>query len=149
MKKILILIAISAVTATLFFSCSTVPAEVDMAMKEEMFFKNAQEAMDQNRYNVALYYYEVYLVRYPENHHKTIGAEYERALIYYKMKDYEYSKALFEQVLDNYENSPFAVMYPERYRILSEKILALIDEELNPRSKKDKEAETGTETEES
>ncbi len=114
-------------------SCSTVPAEMDSVMKEEVFFKNAQGAMDENQYNVALYYYEVYLVRYPENHNKTIAAEYERALIYYKTKDYEYSQSLFTQILDKYESSPFAMMYPERYKILSEKILAQIDETLNPK----------------
>ncbi|MBN2658220.1 MAG: hypothetical protein JXR86_14265 [Spirochaetales bacterium] len=132
MKRNLILIVISAFAASVFFSCASVPAEIDRQMTEEMFFKNAQEAMDQNHYNVALYYYEVYLVRYPENHHKTIGAEYERALIYYKMKDYDYSKVLFQQVLDKYESSPFAVMYPERYKVLSRKILDKIDEIQNP-----------------
>lgn len=113
-------------------SCSTVPAKIDDSMTEEMFFKNAQNAMDEDKYNVALYYYEVYLVRYPENHAKVIAAEYERALIYYKMKDYNYSQTLFTQVLDKYENSPFAVLYPERYKILSNKILLQIDKKLNP-----------------
>jgi len=140
MKRNLTLLAILAVTASLFLSCASVPTEIDQDMKEEMFFKNAQEAMDMNRYNVALYYYEVYLVRYPENHHKTIGAEYERALIYFKMKEYDYSKALFLQVLDKYETSPFAIMYPERYEILSRKILGKIEEIQNP-PKKDKEAQ--------
>jgi len=141
MKRNLTLFAILAVTASVFLSCASVPAEIDQDMKEEMFFKNAQEAMDQNKYNVALYYYEVYLVRYPENHHKTIGAEYERALIYFKMKEFDYSKTLFLQVLDKYENSPFAIMYPERYEILSRKILEKIEEIQNP-PKKNKETET-------
>lgn len=132
MKKKLALITISIVLTALFLSCTSVPAEMDQDMKEEMFFKNAQEAMDLNRQHLALYYYEVYLVRYPENHHKTIAAEYERALIYYKMKEYDYSRSLFEEVLDKYENSPFAVMYPERYKILSGKILDRIEEKLNP-----------------
>ena len=130
-KRIMVLVP----SVLLFVSCATVPAEIDNNLKEEHFFKNAQDAMDANKYNMALYYYEVYLVRYPENHNKTIAAEYERALIYYKTKDFEYSKALFGQILDKYENSPFAVMYPERYKVLSEKLLVLIDEELNPKKK--------------
>ncbi|MBB6481111.1 tetratricopeptide repeat protein [Spirochaeta isovalerica] len=145
MKRNLILFAILAAAASLFISCASVPAEIDPDMNEEMFFKNAQEAMDQNYYNLALYYYEVYLVRYPENHHKTIGAEYERALIYYKMKEYDYSKALFELILDKYENSPFAVMYPERYKILSRKILDKIDEIQNPPKKSQEEKTSETE----
>ena len=137
MKKLIYRLV--ALPALLLFlnSCTSVPNEVAIELKEEIFFKNAQDAMDENHYNLALYYYEVYLVRYPEIHNKTIAAEYERALIYYKKKEYEYSKSLFEQVLDKYETSPFAAMYPERYRILSEKILALIDEKQNPKTKKD------------
>ena len=79
MKRNIAFIVLLAGLASLFFSCSTVPAQINPDIKEEMFFKNAQEAMDENRYNVALYYYEVYLVRYPENHQKTIGAEYEKS----------------------------------------------------------------------
>ena len=135
MNKIKCSLVLLPVLVLLLNSCASVPAEIDASYHEEVFFKNAQEAMDANQYNVALYYYEVYLVRYPENHDKTIAAEYEKALIYYKTKDYDYSKALFEQVLDRYENSPFAIMFPERYKILSEKILLQIDEKLNPKKK--------------
>lgn len=141
-KKIYLLILPMALILSLF-SCASVPTELDSNMQEEMFFKNAQEAMDQNQYNLALYYYEVYLVRYPENHQKTIGAEYERAFIYYKMKDYDYSKLLFNRILDEYDNSPFAVMFPERFKILSQKILDIIDEIQNPKKdKKDKAADS-------
>lgn len=138
MKKMKCSLALLPLLLLFLTSCSTVPITMDETMKEELFFKNAQAAMDENQNNVALYYYEVYLVRYPENHNKTIAAEYERALIYYKTKDYAYSKALFDQILDKYETSPFAMMYPERYKILSEKILVQIDEKLNP-PKKNKE----------
>jgi len=137
MRKIKCSLLLLPFLVLLLNSCASVPTEIDESFKEEVFFKNAQEAMDSNQYNVALYYYEVYLVRYPENHDKTIAAEYEKALIYYKTKDYEYSKALFEQVLERYESSPFAIMFPERYKILSEKILLQIEDKLNPK-KKDK-----------
>ena len=122
-------------------SCSTVPSQIDNSLTEELFFKNAQAAMELNQYNVALYYYEVYLVRYPENHNKTIAAEYEKALIYYKTRDYKYSKDLFLQILDKYENSPFALLYQERYKILSEKILLQIEEKLNPKKKSEENTE--------
>ncbi|MDA3810361.1 MAG: hypothetical protein PF518_08535 [Spirochaetaceae bacterium] len=141
MKKINYSLVLLPLLLLFLFSCSSVPTEIDNSIKEELFFKNAQEAMDNNQYNVALYYYEVYLVRYPENHAKVIAAEYERALIYYKTKDYEYSDSLFKQVLKQYESSPFAMTFPERYKILSEKILLQIDQKLNP-PKKNKEKQT-------
>lgn len=142
MKKMKCSLILLPVMLLSLASCSTVPAVMDSEMKEEVFFKNAQAAMDENQYNVALYYYEVYLVRYPENHNKTIAAEYERAMIYYKTKDYEYSRSLFNQILDKYETSPFAIMYPERYKILSEKILGIIDERLNPKVKSEEKEES-------
>ena len=59
----------------------------------------------------------------------------KKAFIYYKMKEYKYSRDLFEGVLDQFDNSPFAAMYPERYKILSVKMLEKIDQELNPKKK--------------
>lgn len=138
MKKNIYLLILSLALFMPLFSCKTVPVKLEPNMEEEIFFKNAQEAMDQNNYTLALYYYDVYLVRYPENHQKTIGAEYERAFIYYKMKDYDYSKKLFNQILDEYDNSPFAVMFPERFKILSQKVLEKIDDIQNPQKNKDK-----------
>ncbi len=131
MKKIKSGLLLLPFMLLLLVSCVSAPDKIDSNLPEELFFKTAQDAMDLNQYRVALYYYEVYLVRYPENHRKTIAAEYERAFIYYKTKDYEYSKSLFTQILDKYENGSFAIMYHDRYRILSEKILYLIGKELN------------------
>ena len=135
MKKIKSSLALLPMLLLILGSCASAPAQIKSDMSEEQFFKTAQEAMDFNQYRVALYYYEVYLVRYPEKHEKTIAAEYERAFIYYKTKDFEYSKVLFNQILYKYKNSPFAIMYPDRYRILSEKILILIDEKTDGKNK--------------
>ncbi len=127
MKKIKENMILLPILLLILGSCSSAPDQIDSDLPEEVFFKTAQDAMDEDKYNVALYYYEVYLVRYPELHDRTIAAEYERAFIYYKMKDLSYSKNLFLQILDKYESSPFSAQYPERYRILSEKVLEKID----------------------
>ncbi|MCP4163361.1 MAG: hypothetical protein GY760_25150 [Deltaproteobacteria bacterium] len=136
MKRITTKLAFLSLFILFLSSCASAPDKIDYELSEEAFFKSAQKAMDLNQYRLAIYYYEVYLVRYPENHQKTIAAEYERAFIFYKTKDYEYSKVLFNQILDKFENSPFTVLYPERYKTLSETLIGIIDEKTKGKKKK-------------
>ena len=111
-----------------FLSCKSMPTEVDQAWSEENFFIAAQEASDLSNYKAALFYYEVFLVRYPENHTKGIAAEYERAFIYYKLNKYKKAESLFNDIIDKYETSPNAMYYEERYRILTNIVLDRINE---------------------
>ena len=135
MKKITCYNVLGPLILFIVTSCASVPSQIDSNLTEKLFFKQAQLAMELDQYNLALYYYEVYLVRYPENHSKVIAAEYEKAMIYYKQKNLKYSKVLFLQILDKYTDGPFAILYPERYKILSEKLLTIIDEKLLPGKK--------------
>jgi len=111
-------------------SCATGMKVVEEDWNEEMFFKSAQEAFDEDDLDRALFYYEVFLVRYPSNRQKSVAAEYEIAYIYYKWEEYGKSKDLFQQILDKYENDPFAYMYPRAYKVLSEKVMEKIDQQL-------------------
>ena len=104
----------------LLFSCATMPQTINPEWSGDILFKNAQEAMDNNNLKTALFYYEVFLVRYPENFQKSIAAEYERSFIQYKMKKYDEAEEGFRSILDKYKNSPFAMMYPSRFKTLSE-----------------------------
>ena len=112
-SSILILIVILA-------SCSTSRERINPEWTESMFFKNAQQAMDESRYDTALYYYEVFLIRYPENHQKVIAAEYERAYIQYKKRQFDEAEAGFGEIIRKYDESPYAMLYHPRFRYLSE-----------------------------
>lgn len=112
---------------TLFFSCRTVPKEVSQEWEGEDFFVMAQEASDDSAYNVSEYYYQVYIVRYPENHTKIVAAEYEVALIAFKKKKYNDAKFQMEAILEKYKSSPYVAYYDPRYKILAEKIIKKID----------------------
>ena len=105
-------------------SCQTTPQRVDPEWTEDQFFKSAQDAIDEGELETALFYYEVFLVRYPEDHAKGIAAEYERALIHKKLGAEDLAVSEFEQILDKYKNSSYVILYPPRYKILSEKVLA-------------------------
>lgn len=101
-------------------SCASTQERLNPQWTEDVFFKNAQEAMDENRYKTAIYYYEVFLVRYPENHQRVIAAEYERAFINYKMGDYKEATRGYEEIILKYDESPYAMLYHPRFRQLSE-----------------------------
>ena len=118
MSRRLTTILIIAAAAILLVSCAGTRDQISSEWSEEMFFKNAQEAMDENRYKTALYYYEVFLVRYPENRQRVIAAEYERAFIHYKMGDWDTAKAGYEAILRKYDESPYAMLYHPRFREL-------------------------------
>ncbi|MDC7235486.1 MAG: hypothetical protein PQJ58_19815 [Spirochaetales bacterium] len=122
--------------ALLSMSCESVPSSVNQGWSEEMFFKQAQQAVDNNQLATALFYYEVFLIRFPENHAKVIAAEYERAILHKKLGAEDLAVQGLKKVLDNYENSSYVILYPPRYKVLAEKVLAELEgrpaEEVDP-----------------
>jgi len=109
---------------------------VDNEWSEEMFFKQAQDAIDNSRPETALFYYEVFLVRYPEDHARVIAAEYERAILHKKLGAEDLAIQELKKVLYKYENSSYVILYPPRYKVLAEKVLAKLEgrpmEEVDP-----------------
>lgn len=102
------------------FSCASKAERVGPQWTEEMFFKQAQLAMDEYRYKKALYYYEVFLMRYPENHRLSIAAEYEKAFINYKMGNYAIASGAYHAIIRKYDESPYAMLYHPRFKRLCE-----------------------------
>lgn len=113
---------------TLFFSCKSIPKQVSQEWEDEDFFVMAQEASDDSAYHVSEYFYQVYIVRYPENHAKIVAAEYEVALIAFKSKKYKNAEFQMKAILEKYRSSPYVAYYDPRYKILAKKILEKIEE---------------------
>ncbi|MFP4329667.1 MAG: hypothetical protein ACLFP6_03005 [Spirochaetaceae bacterium] len=122
------LLAIAAFFAlmTMLVACQTTPPEVPEDLSQAEFFQRAQDAADENRWTVALHYYETFIERYPEDEQNVIAAEYEIAFIHYKMEEYETSKTLFEDILATYEADEDETL-PQWPRILSEKLLDTVN----------------------
>jgi outer membrane protein assembly factor BamD (BamD/ComL family) len=129
MRKIILTLTAILLTLIALNSCATYSTELDEEWSEEYFFKTAQQAFDRGSLSESLFYYEVYLLRYPQNHTKDIAAEYERAYILYKQKKINQSELFFNTILEKYETSPYAYLYPQAYKVLSEKVLAQIEED--------------------
>jgi len=111
----------------LFMSCESVPQSVDQTWTEEMFFKQAQEAVDNDLLSTALFYYEVFLVRFPEDHAKVIAAEYETAILHKKLGAEDLAITGLKKVIEKYETSTYVILYPPRYKVLAEKVLAELE----------------------
>ncbi len=138
MQKIIQNTILLILLSLLALSCQTTPQSVDPEWTEDQFFKSAQDAIDEGDLETALFYYEVFLIRYPEDHAKGIAAEYERALIHKKLGQEELAIREFEEILDKYENSTYVILFPPRYQILSEKVLTVLKGEPLPEVDMDK-----------
>ncbi len=117
---------------SLLLSCESVPRSVDQGWEGERFFKEANAALDANKLQTALYYYEVFLVRYPEDHSQAIAAEYARALTYSKLGETERAKYELEKILAKYESDPYLAFYPPQYKVLAKNVLTQLKGEKLP-----------------
>lgn len=114
---------------TLLAGCAGVPKEVPEGLQPEEYFKYAQSSVvDWGNYKRALHYYEEFIKDFPDMKSKIIEAEYEIAFIYYKQENYYESEKRFKAILEKHKSGDSA-FYPEWTRLLSEKILAKIEEE--------------------
>ena len=114
-------------------ACRTVPAPEDIpdGLSQAEMFQRAQEAVDEENWDAALVYYETFLDRFPEDHANRAAAKYEVAFIYYRQGNLTTAEELFDAVLADYENPDIADQLPEWPRILSAKLLGMIEEEQN------------------
>ena len=131
----LILVAVS-VSALLF--CSSVPEEIEEGLTPLEYFQRAQEASDSGRYQLSMAYYEKFQEQYPDEQDRNLWAEYEIALLYFKMGKNRIALGRFDALLDKYEQGDPGL--PEGPRILAEKVKARILEQLPPEEESSSEA---------
>ena len=123
----LILIAAS-VSALLF--CSSVPEQIEEGLTPMEYFQRAQEASDSGRYKLSMAYYEKFQEQYPDERDRNLWAEYEIALLYYKMGKNRIALDRFDALLDKYQQGDPSL--PAGPKILAEKVKARIIEQLPP-----------------
>ncbi|TVR72375.1 MAG: hypothetical protein EA427_03295 [Spirochaetaceae bacterium] len=111
--------------------CQSGPVEIPEDLSQMEMFQRAQEAVDQERWEVGLQYYEEFIRRFPDDRGAIMEAEYEIAFIAYKQKDYDLSRRRFEAILATYEADQAGAL-PEWPRVLSERLIQVIDERTAP-----------------
>jgi len=112
---------------SVFLSCASGPVVVPEDMSPSKIIQKAQEAMDNNKYKVAVQYYEVLMERYGDVNEYYCIAEYEIAFIRYKQKQFAEARRGFEGLLVLYSAEGGETL-PRQFRVLSEKVLARMEE---------------------
>lgn len=139
--RILPLIAIAGL---LLAACQSVPKSIPTTLTPAEYFQNAQQAASEHgNYNAALFYYETFIKRFPDDKSRIAEAQYEIAFLYYKKGKLTKSKGLFQKLVEKYKQ-PGADALPRWPLVLSNKLLIIIDNELAKTTKKPKPAATTT-----
>ena len=119
-------------TALFLSSCaSAINISEDMSPAE--IIQRGQEALDRNRYSVAIQYYEALYERYPHNIDLIITAEYHIANIHYKQGKYDQARTELNAILEYYK-TPDEELLPQHFKKLASIVLKSIDEKEKPRA---------------
>ena len=113
-------------------ACATRIVNIPYDLSPAELIQRAQEALDRNRYAIALQYYEALLERNITNIDLVCEAEYEIAFIHYKQKLYDRAREEFDALLERYD-SPDGDSLPPQFKILALKVLESITEKENRR----------------
>jgi len=118
---------IFALAAALLLSACATVINISEELSPAELIQRAHEAMDKNRYNTAIQYYQALHERNRSNIDLMITAEYHIAFIHYKQKKYEQSRFEFNTLLAHY-NTPDEELLPQHFKKLSQIVLNSIDE---------------------
>lgn len=122
----LFFIALSAVL--LITACQTVPEQIPEDLSKQEFFQRAQEYMDDLNWDAAMYYLEEFKLRFPEDDGNIAAADYQLALIHYKLDRFEQAEQGFTDILARYESAEDPAVLPQWVEVLSRKLLNKIEE---------------------
>jgi len=107
-------------------ACQSTPENIPEDLKPREYFQLAQQAVvERGDYDTALFYYQTFLKRVPEDIQRTVEAEYEIAFIRYKQND-PAAEQLFKDLLARYD-AEGAELLPAWPKVLAEKLLAQIN----------------------
>ena len=129
LHSILGLIALFLVLA----ACQTAPTDIPRDLEPAEYFQRAQEAVDANRYETALAYYEAVIERFPDDPATQVSAKYEIAFINYKQGNEERATKLFNELIARYDEAD-AQQLPQWPKVLAEKVLEKMQSGEDPTS---------------
>lgn len=122
MKRLII----ALIAAFLISSCAT-SGSVSDDMTPAQLIQRGQEAMDRNRYNQALQFYNALYERNRTNIDLSITAEYHIAFIHYKQGKYSQARTELNALL-GYYNNPDQELLPQHFKRLANIVLERIEE---------------------
>jgi len=127
MKKLLFLpgfiIILSSCLTSVNISEDLSPAEI---------IQRGQEALDRNRFRIAIQYYEALYNRNLTNIDLLITAEYHIANIHYKQGKFDLARQELNALLEYYD-APDGELLPQHFKLLAQIVLRSIDEKESQR----------------
>ena len=143
MKTINRKIVINTISAFLlsvsFFSCSTLPKDIDEDLTASQLIQRGQDAAALKKYRTAEAYYNKVVERFGTDQKRYVEAKYEIANMNRKRKKYTPAYNGFQEIISIYENAPYG-MLPPAYKKLAKIELAKIPESAVKQAEKDNEA---------
>lgn len=107
--------------------CQTTPETIPPDLSQAEMFQRAQEAVDNENWDLALRYYEEFVSRYSDNAGAVAEARYEIAFIAYKRGEYALAVERFEALIADYEADTSGAL-PDWPLVLSQRLLEIIAE---------------------
>lgn len=117
---------------TLLFSCQTVDSNIPEGSTPELYFQRAQSANDNSDYETALKIYQKFLDTKPQDRFYRLSAQYEIALIHFKLKALPQSKQEFLEIIAEYKDAGGSANLPAWIKILTDKKLAQLTDVKTP-----------------
>lgn len=121
------IVVAGVIVAASLTACQSTPEEIPPDLSQMEMFQRAQEAADDDNFDLALRYYQEFKQRFPDDPGALVEADYEIAFIAYKQERYQDARAGFEEILGRYEGDD-ARRLPEWPQVLSERLIERIDE---------------------
>ena len=112
--------------------CSSGPPVVPDELTPLQFFQRAQEESENANWDNAIYYYQTFLDRFPDDLENCAAARYEIAFIHYKKGDYEKALAGFQEVVDFYDTPNLPATFLLWPRAMSLKLIKVVEGKLSP-----------------
>jgi len=122
----IIIVFLTAALALFLISCRSATETLDPDLLPAEIFQRAQEAADSGRYNQALFYYQTFQERYPEEVERNLWASYEIAFLYYKLGEYDRAVELFDDLIELYNTTEENAVMVQAPKILALKVKAAI-----------------------
>jgi outer membrane protein assembly factor BamD (BamD/ComL family) len=119
-------------------ACKTKAETIPEDLPKETYFKIGNELKNKNKYKEAIEYFEIVIDRFPDDMEIVLNAQYEIALIHYKMKEYKTALLLFDELIEAY-NAPDAAYFPRSFLVLAQKIKFKITTILEDKKRRNKE----------
>jgi outer membrane protein assembly factor BamD (BamD/ComL family) len=125
-------LGILALVLFILGGCSSGPPIIPDDLSVLQFFQRAEEETEDEDWEDALYYYQTYISRHPDDLANIMAARYKIAFISYKQGNYQQAVAGFQEILDFYAANPPPLDFPLWPRVLAKKMIETIEAKTHP-----------------